>query len=393
MTEETPLLRSPINVCTICTPPTTRLPIFPTNSLPQPSTFLYAHPPTNSMASSPPSSATPDPFQPSQPLYNKTYTLHRLSPLHNLSSLSHPTLSQHAQRLLSILRGDILRGVRVSLASSDDGVVNAGRLESCEWQFLSAESLWGREQAGDSDGQGGDTRDKEAAGVWIELRYEKSSYTALLLRNAGARRREASSGGEEMRLPLLLMHMPSPLRATVRAYLTTTFDTRIEEMRLSDSLLTRALEGFLADLSPLGAVGVAKVVKEIQITLAFRGAVAPSLRTLDVAIRRGDVPEFLTRGGSIADASKTGADATPFMSALRRYLKAHLALDMAHEDVRVSKVACGGVVLASEGRIKIVAPVGGEGNEGQVGRRAVVGLMGRLFERAEVRGLEDELGG
>ena len=271
--------------------------------------------------------------------------------------------------------------------------MNAGRLESCEWQFLSAESLWGREQAGDSDGQGGDTRDKEAAGVWIELRYEKSSYTALLLRNAGARRREASSGGEEMRLPLLLMHMPSPLRATVRAYLTTTFDTRIEEMRLSDSLLTRALEGFLADLSPLGAVGVAKVVKEIQITLAFRGAVAPSLRTLDVAIRRGDVPEFLTRGGSIADASKTGADATPFMSALRRYLKAHLALDMAHEDVRVSKVACGGVVLASEGRIKIVAPVGGEGNEGQVGRRAVVGLMGRLFERAEVRGLEDELGG
>lgn len=328
--------------------------------------------------------------QSTYPLYNKTYTLHRLSPLHNFPPLSRTTLTQHAQRLLSILRGDILRGVRVGVESSGDGVVNAARVEACEWSLLGDEAAWGREQPAEGVEQGG--------GVWIELRYEKLSYTALLLRNPRARRKEAlarTAEEEETHLPLLLMHMPSPLRSTVQDYLTTTFDTRIEDMRLSPRLLAAALEGFLADLSPLGAGGLAKAVKDLQLTLAFRGPVVPSLRTLDVKIRREDIRGFMARGGSMG-AGKDAGDASPFMTALGAYLKAHLALDMAHEDVGVSKVACGGFVMAREGRVKIVAPAGGEGgegDEGHVGRRAVVGLMGRLFERAEVSRFEDELGG
>ena len=282
--------------------------------------------------------------------------------------------------------------------------MNAGRLEACEWKLLADEEAWDRGQDADEDAQG-DTTVKGAAGVSIELRYEKMSYTALLLRNPSHAERGTVMGQEgdglghegesEIHLPLLLMHMPSSLRSTVQDYLTASFDTRIEEMRLSSSSLAAALEGFLADISPLGAGTMAKVVKDLQITLAFRGPVAPSLRTLDITIRREDVRGFMRRGGSMA-AGKIGGATSPFMTALGAYLEVHLALDIAHEDVGVSKVACGGFVLAREGRVKIVAPTGGESgeeDEGEMGRRAVAGLMGRLFERAEVRGFEDELGG
>ena len=354
------------------------------------------------MASSPPPELARELETSTYVLYNKTYTLHRLSPLHNLPSLSCATLASHAHRLLSILRGDVLRGVHVGLDSNADGVVNAGRLDTCEWKLLANGEAWERGQ--DADEQGGPTAEK-AAGVCIELRYEKITYMAHLLRNPNHAKRRAREGqqedespgvGEEgMHLPLLLMHMPSPLRSAVQDYLATTFDTCIEEMRLSYSFLAAALEGFLADVSSAGAGRVAKVIKDLQITLTFRGPVAPSLRTLDITIRREDVQGFLIRGKSMA-TGKDVEDTKPFMSALGAYLKAQMALDMGHEDVGVAKLACGGFVLAREGKIKIVAPAGGAGveeDEDQMGRRAVVGLMGRLFERAEVRGFEDELGG
>ena len=351
------------------------------------------------MASSPPSEVAQGSQQPIYPLYNKTYPLHRLSPLHNLSSLSPASLTQHARRLLSILRGDVLRGVRVGFESIGDGVVNAGRLESCEWKLLANAEAWERQQHADEAEQE-DNMAKETAGVWIELEYEKTNYTALLLRNPRPRRdrgNEASAAPAEegeIHLPLLLTHMPSALRSTLQDYLTTTFDARIEETRLSSTFLAAALEGFLADLSPLGAAGMAKVVKDLQITLAFRIPVTPSLRTLDVTIRREDVWGFLVKGKSTA-AGKDGGGAKAFMSALGGYLKAHLALDITHEDVRVSKVACGGFVLARDGRAKIMGTAEGgvEGDEGETGRRAFGGLMGRLFERAEVWRFEDGLGG
>ena len=68
---------------------------------------------------------------------------------------------------------------------------------------------------------------------------------------------------------------------------------------------------------------------------------------------------------------------------------------MAHEDVGVSKVACGGFVLAREGRVEIVAAVGedsSEEDERQIGKMAMIELIRRLFERAEVQGFEGELG-
>lgn len=90
----------------------------------------------------------------------------------------------------------------------------------------------------------------------------------------------------------------------------------------------------------------------------------------------------------------------PFTEALAAYLRQHLALDMFHPAVRVSRIACGGFVL-SEGRVKLFGvppPPGGEGDgdgDGGAVRRAVAegmqrglwGVFGGLVERARVRPL------
>jgi len=89
------------------------------------------------------------------------------------------------------------------------------------------------------------------------------------------------------------------------------------------------------------------------------------------------------------------------MTALRRYVDGHLALDMRHERVRIVKVACAGFVLGgAEGRLKVLAPPGsvgqqevnGDGNgdsdENRNGGRqiAVERLLGALVEVARLDG-------
>lgn len=68
-------------------------------------------------------------------------------------------------------------------------------------------------------------------------------------------------GEDESHLPLLLLHMPSPLRSTLQDYLITTFDTRIEEIQLSSPFIALSLEGYLADISPVRAGSMVKLIK------------------------------------------------------------------------------------------------------------------------------------
>lgn len=86
----------------------------------------------------------------------------------------------------------------------------------------------------------------------------------------------------------------------------------------------------------------------------------------------------------------------PFTEALARYVREHLALDMFHPAVRVTKIACGGFVL-SEGRVKIFGiPPSTEGEDGnglaENGQRAVWTVFEGLGERARIRPLEKTLG-
>lgn len=77
----------------------------------------------------------------------------------------------------------------------------------------------------------------------------------------------------------------------------------------------------------------------------------------------------------------------PFIEALAQYVQQHLALDMFHPAVRISKIACGGFVL-SEGRVKIfgLSP-GVDADHGipDAKQRAAWGVLGGLLEKARVK--------
>lgn len=77
----------------------------------------------------------------------------------------------------------------------------------------------------------------------------------------------------------------------------------------------------------------------------------------------------------------------PFIEALARYVQQHLALDMFHPAVRISKIACGGFVL-SEGRVKIfgISPsVDADHDIPDAKQSAAWGVLGGLLEKARVK--------
>lgn len=85
----------------------------------------------------------------------------------------------------------------------------------------------------------------------------------------------------------------------------------------------------------------------------------------------------------------------PFTEALARYVQQHLALDMFHPAVRISKIACGGFVL-SEGRVKIFGmppSLGVDNGIPDTKQRAIWGVLDGLLEKACVKPPDEELRG
>lgn len=81
-----------------------------------------------------------------------------------------------------------------------------------------------------------------------------------------------------------------------------------------------------------------------------------------------------------------GSSRQPFTDALAQYVLQHLALDMFHPAVRISKVACGGFVL-SEGRVKFFGlPPGAGADHGipDAKQRAAWGVLDVLLEKSRV---------
>lgn len=92
-------------------------------------------------------------------------------------------------------------------------------------------------------------------------------------------------------------------------------------------------------------------------------------------------------------ATKEGSRSQPFTEALAEYVREHLALDIFHPAVRVTKIACGGFVL-SEGRVKVFGiPPNDNGEDGMSDRdqRAVWSVVDTLLDRAQVKPLEKTL--
>ncbi|KAI9807466.1 MAG: hypothetical protein M1833_000211 [Piccolia ochrophora] len=319
------------------------------------------------MTSSPPP-PLPVPTTPS-PLLNKTFTTHRLSPLYTPSSttplLTSATLTAHARALHDILRGTVLRGVRVGLdassstASTDNrDLERAGALVRVSWTLFASS----RGEAGggdDDDGEGGGDGDGDGQGVTgihISIIYESAEYTAFLLRSSPTNDDENDKNDPNFTaLPLFLTRMPRSLTSTLTSYLATHFDTRVGALALPSAFLLTRLEAALRP--PLSALAAPLRDVLVQFRFAAAAAAAPACRTVDVTIPREDVARFAARGKALGrggDRDRAEVGTAPFTLALAEYLATHLALDMRHKEVGVGKVACGEWVLGGEGRVKLL---------------------------------------
>lgn len=330
------------------------------------------------------------------PIYSTTFTLHRVSPIYlGEKNLNNANLQIHARRFRDILAGDVLRGVRVGLGSEDDSLVRVGALQTVIWRVFKTELDWGVEDTTEDNPDESVSETDHDRGILVEVNYEKASYTAILLRATPEDDVEDSilfssrAKAGFMHLPLLLTRMPLSLKETFVQYVSRIFDTRISALKLEGNDLTGAFEHFASDLASENAtvaerqVGIQRIIKEIQISVGFDApGGSASLKTIDIHIAREDLPRMITRGKQIT------TDGSPFIAALKSYVKAHLALDISHEKVKIVKIACGAFVLG-EGRLKLTQPSIGEHEHGGQ-YRATRQLLNNLVKIASRRGILGE---
>jgi hypothetical protein len=288
---------------------------------------------------------------PPYPLYNRTYSLYRLSPLHHGDTplLNDRSLSTHAKRLKEQLKGDNVRGVQVDFAAAED-TAKLGPLEECSWETIGDEDAWidRHRQSIEPDASqlSSALNPNKARGIEVSLEYEKQSYNALLLRDPGA----TSSPNGFTSLPLLLVKMPGPLREIFLNYLRTAFDAHVAPLRLSSSFITSSLETYFRHLSSTTSTQtIQDVVRQLHVQLTFPTTTS-LLKHIEITIAGTDVPGFVTRGTTL----KSGMD-KPFTTALSHYLKVHLALDLTHPKAHIARISCNSFHLGTE-RLKLTAP-------------------------------------
>ena len=294
-------------------------------------------------------------------LFNTSWTLHRLSPLHHGKDfetlLDNPAaLKAYQTRLRDQLTGDVLAGLHASATTAeDDALSKTGALRECLWQPISTGSQSRR--AGSS-----------FPGILVTLEYENISYKAALLADAAP---ESQREGSTF-LPLLLTKLPNALRQTFITFLSANFDTYCSNLRLPSNFLCTGLETFVDELrngrGPSGRSAaneaIEEGIKELQLTLAFSPSIAPALRSLNVSISRASLIEFLRDEASKSKRTLKQKQRSPLIGNLTAYLETHLAMQldldgssqnhMARKHVRLSKIACASFVLGNEGRMKLV---------------------------------------
>ena len=243
-----------------------------------------------SLTPSSPRSSSPLLEQPTPRFYDTSFTTHRISPLHiGPIPLDAGRLTDLSHQLRDALVGDVIRGVQV--ASSADGSIlgRSGTLEQVAIRWIEIEPMF--RTLGD-DAQGAGIRDGDSLrGLYIDLRYERALYAALLLPLVGqdsetttastdamhwtalgplaSKAKEHSKARHFLHLPLLLMRMPAPLKSSVLAFVQTVFDVRVSSLRLGTHTIIRIWESWIrqsgADRES-GKMGS----KDVVITLRFR---------------------------------------------------------------------------------------------------------------------------
>ncbi|KAF4629239.1 hypothetical protein G7Y89_g8911 [Cudoniella acicularis] len=319
------------------------------------------------------------------PLYGTTFNLHRVSPLYTGSNypLDNRTLAHHAKRLRDVLAGDVLRGVRVGLDPEESALGNAGTLQTVAWKLLPDET-----EIIDNE----DTTMSLAVsrGQIITIVYENITYTAILLQDPAAEELDESAIGVGVdgfgfeHLPLLLTKMRAPLRETFTDFLSITFDARVSTFHLADKYIIDQFERYLAhicigeDGDAMDAVESSRTIRNViggvVIYISFDLPGLSTLKTVTIGLSEQDVPRIVALGKKI----DKGTSDSPFMEALTIYAKKHLAMDLKHEKVFISSIACDAFVLGVEGKVKMAVPPmkdGGENPQWRATRRLVNGLV------------------
>lgn len=331
----------------------------------------------------------------SSELFNTSWTLHRLSPLHHGKDcetlLDNSTaLKVYATRLRDQLTGDVLAGLHASATVADnDGLSKTGALRQCHWLQITTDS----------------SSDQRASfpGILVRLEYENITYKAALLADPEKDSRSGDRREGSTSLPLLLTKFPAALRQTFISFLSANFDAYCSSLRLPPSFLCSGMESFIAGLRGTGsresAIGIIEeTIKDLQLTLSFSTSIAPELRSLNVNIPRSSLNDFLQEDSGNSKARKLKQKSrSPFIPNLSSYLENHLAmkLDMdgsaqtqgAERHVRLSKVACSAFVLGSDGRMKLSAAEQSEDDEDiSPSQRASEILLQTTIQRAILGG-------
>ncbi|CZT42111.1 uncharacterized protein RSE6_01955 [Rhynchosporium secalis] len=328
------------------------------------------------------------------PLYNTTFSLYRLSPLHTGSNetLSNSRLRELARQFHDILAGEVLRGVRVGLGQEDDALARVGALQTVTWRLLPEEETWSAED--ETEMANDDTTMSLAAcrGMIVTATYEKMAYKVILLRDergdytdtSMVTLRAETAGFQNF--PLMLSRMPGSLREVFVNFLVETFDNRISPLQFPSRYLIDTFERYVADISmgedgePLDMIERSRVLRNtIKETLVVVGFDLPdgsaALKTAEINLAREDLPRMIARGKMIGRQEDTDS---PFFDALATYIKGHLALDLRHEKVKILRIACGAFVLGTEGKLKLTHMAGGEDGESSRGaatRRLLNGFI------------------
>jgi hypothetical protein len=281
---------------------------------------------------------------PPYPLYDRMYTLYRVSPLHhgNTPLLDVRSLRTYAKRLKEQLKGDNVRGVEVDFAGTEGALLDKGPLEECQWDMIGDEEAWI-----DLHNQPDESMAPEnARGIEVNLEYEKQAYNALLLRDPNT----TTSPEGFTSLPLLLVKMPAPIREVFLNYLRTTFDAHVVPLRLSSAFLTSSLETYFRHLSiSTSTQTIPDVIQKLQVQLTFPRN-NTLLKSMDISIAGPDVAGFVSRGKLLPNSQQA-----PFTSAFSAYLKRHLAFDLSHSKVQISRIGCHSFQLSTD-RIRLGPP-------------------------------------
>ncbi|KAJ5609028.1 CENP-A-nucleosome distal centromere subunit CENP-L [Penicillium herquei] len=312
-------------------------------------------------------------------LFNASWTLHRLSPLHHKKDCealldNQSALNTYAARLRDQLTGDVLAGLQATASAADDDALSkTGPLKECTWRSFSTSSP-------SRDASSASNRRAAPAsfpGILVTLEYENITYKAALLAESSSSSQRPSRAGSTF-LPLLLTKCPNALRQTFISFLSGNFDAYCAPLRLSSAFLCLGLETFVDELrtgldSATSDDILEDVIKELQLTLAFSAAIAPALRTLNVGIARSSLAGFIHDGANTSKRTLKQKLRCPLIPNLTSYLETHLAMQLdldgsspnqvAKQHVRLSKVTCAAFVLGGDGRMKLVADATRSGDE------------------------------